>query len=630
MLQVVNVEKSYGERTLFRELSFALTPRERLALVGRNGSGKSTLLRMILGEEAPDTGSITFPKDYRVGHLSQHLHFTMPTVRSEVCRGLPPERSDEEYKADIILSGLGFSEHELDRPPGEFSGGFQIRIELARVLLSEPQLLLLDEPTNYLDIVSARWLERFLRQWPGEIIMISHDRSFLDSVSTHTMIIHRGKARRVSGGTQKLYDLIREEEVVYEQTRLNQEKKRKEAEQFIAKFKAKAGTASLAQSRMKMLAKMEIGEELADIPELDFNFTALPFPGKTLLEAERLSFAFPPKDETGTPFQILEDFSLVVKPGDRIGVIGKNGRGKSTLLRVLVGELTPQHGALRSSPHTRTGYFGQTNIQRLTGRLTVEEEIGSSNHQLSRTRIRSIAGTMMFTGDDALKRIEVLSGGERSRVLLGKLIAQPSNLLLLDEPTNHLDLESINALVESLEIYDGAVLLVTHDEFMLRALATRLVIFSERGVEVLEGTYEDFLARGGWGDAEDDPAPSVTKTATTKSPAKKQLADGANGSNDDRKRRAKEREQRRSILGPVEQEIKAVEQRITRFEDKIKQGEGVMAAESAKGGSPDVFKLAELSREVQDARRSIDTLFEQLEALELKKRAYERELGESE
>jgi ATP-binding cassette subfamily F protein 3 len=623
VLQVINVEKSYGDRTLFKGVSFSLTPGERLALVGRNGTGKSTLFKLILEEDHPDEGEVILPKGYRVGHLSQHLEFNQPTILREACLGLPPDRMDEEYKAEIILSGLGFSIEDFERPASSFSGGFQIRLELARVLLSEPNLLLLDEPTNYLDIVSARWLERFLCDWEGELIMISHDRAFLDAVSTHTMIIHRGKARRVQGRTQKLYDLLAEEETIHEQTRLNQEKKRKEVEQFVNKFKAKAGTASLAQSRMKMLEKMEVPEELIEVPVLDFNFTGIPFFGKSLIELENGSFSFPPTPSKSTPTEIIKDFTVVVRPGDRIGVIGKNGKGKSTLLRLLASELKLTSGEIRSSPHTKIGYFGQTNIQRLSKNLTVEEEIASTNHNMHRTRVRSICGTMMFTGDDGEKKISVLSGGEKSRVLLGKLIAQPSNLLLLDEPTNHLDLESIAALVDSLAQYEGAVMLVTHDEFMLRKLATRLIVFSDEGVNILEGNYDYFLSRGGWGDGDDTPSSSSSSKPAAPAPAP------AKSSNLDRKDRAKQRQDRSKVIGPLEKEIASVEKQIVTLEESIKRNETLMAeaASASQGAKTDVFKMAELSRETAAAKKRIDELFETLEDLSSKLTSSESEFS---
>lgn len=608
MLQVNNVEKSYGDRTLFKGLSFALTPGERLALVGRNGTGKSTLFRMILGEEHPDSGDIIIPKGYRVGHLSQHLSFAKSNILEEACLGLPPERAAEEYKAQIILSGLGFSVEDFSSPAAAFSGGFQIRVELARCLVSEPNLLLLDEPTNYLDIVSARWLERFLRDWETELIMISHDRAFLDAVSTHTMVIHRGKARRVQGKTEKLYGLLAEEEAIQEQTRLNQEKKRRDVELFVSRFKAKAGTASLAQSRMKMLEKMEAIEELQDLPQLDFVFTSLPFFGKSVIEIDNASFAFPPTATKSAPTEILQDFSFTCRPGDRVAVIGKNGKGKSTLLRIIAGELAPNSGEIRRSAHTRLGYFGQTNIQRLSNSLTVEQEVASANSSLNRTRVRSICGTMMFSGDDALKKVSVLSGGERSRVLLGKLIAQPTNLLLLDEPTNHLDLESVAALIDSLERYEGAVMLVTHDEYMLRRLANRLIIFGDSGVQVLEGDYDYFLSRGGWGD-DDDGMTSAAKASSKakKGPSPARLSES-------------ELKERKRIAKQIEKEVQKLEEQIVKLENRIKSNEALMAEHSsqAQEAKVDVFKLAELSRDIKESQQRIEALFEELSELTIK------------
>ena len=612
MLQVVNVEKSFGERLLFRGVSFTLTPGERLALVGRNGSGKSTLFRMIMGTESPDEGSIVIPRGYRIGHLSQHLAFSAPTIVDEACKGLPEERRDEEYRAHVVLEGLGFTTEDFSKPASDFSGGFQIRVELARVLLSEPNLLLLDEPTNFLDIVSARWLEQFLRDWPHEVIIISHDRSFLDAVATHAMILHRGNARRISGSATALYTLLAQDESIYEQTRLNQEKKRREMEQFVTRFRAKAGTASLAQSRVKMLEKMEVYEELREEPVLDFSFTSAPFHGRALLEAEAISFSYPQRTPRDLPLPILNDFSLVIQPTDRIGVIGKNGRGKSTLLRLLTSELAVTAGLIRTSPHAKIGYFGQTNIDRLSDRLTVEEEIGQANPSLHRTRVRGICGTMMFSGDDALKRIRVLSGGERSRVLLGRLLALPTNLLLLDEPTNHLDIESVSALVESLEGYSGAVVLVTHDEYMLRKLARRIVLFAEDGVHLIEGGYEHFLSVRGWGDQGEI-------TSTSAAPKEREEAK-KNRSADDRKERALERQRRAERLRPIEREIASVEQKIVELESAVASAEKSLATD---GGPKDRLEFAKLAKISSEGRSDIEHLFEKLEELEKKKKQLE-------
>lgn len=494
MIQVSGLHKTFGDRVLFENGSFVINSRERVGLIGRNGSGKSTLLKMILDEEHPDSGSITCPRGYRIGRLSQHLTFTEPTILEEACLGLPPDERDEVYRGEIILAGLGFSEEDLTKNPNQFSGGFQIRINLARLLLSEPNLLLLDEPTNYLDIVSSRWLAETLRDWKKELLIITHDRSFMDSVTTHTMMIYRGGFKKIAGSTDKLYEAIAVEEEVYEKTRLAEDKKRKEMEKFITRFRAQASKAALVQSRVKALDKMGTREELSEEDTLEFGFSYKTFYGKSALDAKELSFGYAPSQP------LFRNLTLSVNKGDRIGIIGKNGRGKSTLLRTLAGELTAQSGSVILSPNTVMGYFGQTNIDRLTGASTVEDEVWRVNPSMSRTVVRAICGTMMFEGDDALKKINVLSGGERSRVLLGKIVATPTNLLLLDEPTNHLDLDSVEALKEALRTYEGALILVTHEEMLLRELCTRLVVFQGETPYILEGGYDYFLEKTGWED----------------------------------------------------------------------------------------------------------------------------------
>ena len=294
MLKVSGLEKSYSGQEIFDNVSFVINPGERIGLVGRNGHGKTTLFRMILGEEQPDAGTISVPNHYTIGHLSQHIHFTEDTVLKEGCLSLPVSEDgiDESYKVEAILMGLGFSVDDFNRHPNEFSGGYQVRLNLAKVLVSEPNLLLLDEPTNYLDIVSVRWLTRFLRNWKDELIIITHDREFMDSVTTHTMGIHRCKMRKIAGPTQKLYQQIFQEEELHEKTRTNEEKKYKEVEQFINRFRAKASKAKAVQSRIKALEKKGKLEELAEIRTLDFEFKSAPFPGKWLMNVENLSFSY--------------------------------------------------------------------------------------------------------------------------------------------------------------------------------------------------------------------------------------------------------------------------------------------------------------------------------------------------
>jgi ATP-binding cassette, subfamily F, member 3 len=492
MLQINDLSLGFGGQELLDEVSFNIHSGERIGLVGRNGSGKTTLFRLITGEVKPDEGRISLPKNYTIGYLKQHLNFSEPTVLEEACLGLPAEEKDQIWKAEKILSGLGFSEAEQQKSPAEFSGGFQVRLNLAKVLLAEPHLLLLDEPTNYLDIVSIRWFTRFLQRWPNEMMLITHDRDFMNSVTTHTMAIHRRKIKKIEGDTIKLFEQIAVEEEVYEKTRQKEEKKREETIEFINRFRALAARASLVQSRVKALEKMGRKEELVKVMDLAFRFNALEFPARQLMRVKEISFGYTPER------QLIKHFSLEIGRRDRICVVGKNGKGKSTLLRLLAGELPPQHGEITSHADCRIGYFGQTNIARLNPSLTIEQELAKLRPDMKYSDIRRTCGAMLFGGDLALKPISILSGGEKSRVSLGKILLSPTNLLLLDEPTNHLDVESCDSLIAAIDDFPGAVIIVTHSEMFLHHLAKRLIVFGEKGVSLFDGTYQDFLDKVGW------------------------------------------------------------------------------------------------------------------------------------
>lgn len=573
VLQVSNLAKVYGPRVLFEGASFSLTPGERVGLVGRNGSGKSTLFKLILGQEHQDRGNVTFPRGYRIGHLEQHISFSQSTLLAEACLGLPAEERDMAYKAEIILDGLGFAQDDLTKPPASFSGGFQIRINLAKLLLSQPNLLLLDEPTNYLDIVSVRWLSRFLRAWKGEIIIISHDRLFMDGVTTHSMLIHRKQIRKMPGDTAKLYTQILQDEEIYEKTRLNDEKKRQQLEIFINRFRAKASKATLVQSKIKALERMGRREELQDEETLEFRFCEAAFPGKRVAEISRLSFNY-----LGAP-GLIDGLSFTIDKNDRIAVIGKNGKGKSTLLRLLAGELSPSAGNVSLNQNTRLGFFGQSNIERLCAELTVEQEISQANPQLLRTAVRNICGTMMFSGDDALKQISVLSGGERSRVMLGKVAASPTNLLLLDEPTNHLDMDSIEAVIESLKSYDGAVVIVTHSELILRELATKLIIFQGARPKMFLHEYDYFLRKEGWGE----------EAQMSKSEASATVGENAASGRG------------KKTIDPLERKIRAIEDQIYKLEDVRQKTENLLAKAYENNEADKISPLGERLKEIQAA-----------------------------
>jgi ATP-binding cassette subfamily F protein 3 len=597
MVRAENLSKSYGGRVLFDRVDFTLNSRERLGLVGRNGHGKTTLFRIIAGEEPPDEGALMLPKQYRVGYVRQILEFTHPSILQEAMASLPPQESGHHWKAEKVLAGLGFSKADMDRPPAEFSGGYQVRLNLAKALVSEPDLLLLDEPTNFLDITSIRWIERFLVAWPRELMVITHDRSFMDKVVTHVMGIHRQKVRKIAGTTDAYYGQIAQDEEVYEKTRMNDERRRKEVELFITRFRAKARLAGLVQSRVKTLQKMEKRDKLEQLKDLEFSFREKTLPGKAALQAHGVGYAYPPDPP------LFEDLSITITAGERIGIVGPNGKGKTTLLKILAGALPPQTGEVLYHPAIQKGFFEQTNVNHLIPNRTVEEEILYSDAGVDRQLARNICGAMLFSGDDALKTVAVLSGGEKSRVLLGKIIATPVNLLLLDEPTNHLDLESCDALLEALDAFEGTLILVTHNEMFLHALAERLIVFREDRVEVFDGRYQEFLDKGGW---QDERPPSAADEKGSAAEAENIKA----ARKDLRRRRSEINTRRMRTLKPLEDEMKRIERDIDRRDAEMRTLTEAMQHASEKG---DGAKIAAVSQAMHACQKEIDRLFDALD-----------------
>jgi ATP-binding cassette subfamily F protein 3 len=604
MIRIANLSKSFGPQVVFEDVSVAINRGERLGLVGRNGHGKTTLLRMMLGQEHPDAGEILTPKNYRIGYLTQELAFTRDTLLDEGCLGLPAERADDRWRVEKILAGLGFAHADMDRHPREFSGGFQVRLNLAKVLVSDADLLLLDEPTNYLDVVSIRWLAGFLRAWKGELCLITHDRAFMDGVITHVAAIHRRKIRKMEGTTAKLYEIIDQEEDIHEKTRLNEEKKRKEAEDYINRFRAKARLASNVQSRIKALAKLEPLDKLAHIKDLRFSFHHAPSPARTLMSVSRLNFGY------SADRRLIRDFSLAVGRRDRICVIGHNGQGKTTLLRLLVGDLSPQSGQIHLHNKTAIGYFAQTNIADLNPDWTVERELMAAG--CDKQRARSIAGAMMFEGEAAEKTCRVLSGGEKARVLLGRVLAGPANLLLLDEPTNHLDMQSCDAFLDAVDRFEGAVMMVTHNEMFLHHLANRFVVFQQDRVQFFEGSYQEFLDKVGWV-AEEAEAPS----GAGRSPERTQVEPAAEklSKKELRRRRAELVTRASKEVGPLKKRMEELEAKIIEAEERLGQlNEEVIAASPVSDGK----KIGALLKDIAAIQARIDTWFEELERVSAK------------
>ncbi len=615
MISIENLTKTFGPQTLFDEISFKINPRERVGMVGRNGHGKTTLFRIIVGEESYDDGIVNMPKSYRIGYVTQHLDFTENTILKEGMKGLPADRRENHWDVEKILAGLGFSQADFERPPSDFSGGFQVRLNLAKVLVSEPDLLLLDEPTNYLDITAIRWIERFLWAWPRELLLITHDRGFMDKVVTHTLAIHRRKMKKIEGDTGKLYGQIAQEEEIYEKTRQNDERKRKEVETFINRFRAKARLANMVQSRIKTLSKMEKKEKLEGMKTLDFSFRQKPFKGKQMFQAEGLSFGY-----EGGP-RLIEDFSITAGAGERICVVGRNGKGKTTLLKLLAGDLPPQSGEISYNPNVEKGFYEQTNIKSLVDGRTVEEELILSAPDVDRQQARNICGAMMFEGEGALKKIGVLSGGEKSRVMLGKLLVTPLNLLLLDEPTNHLDMDANDALLAAIDNFAGTVVMVTHNEMFLHAVADRLVVFQRDGIQLFEGGYSEFLEKVGW---EEEAEERHGKSAEPE-------ADGAEtklSKKEARRRRSEIVTERAKLTRPIEKKIEKAEDEIERLEKELERLNTKMQAASEEGEGT---KIVALSQSIHNCQTEIDRLFEDLEKftdqLNLEQAAFEDRLA---
>lgn len=593
MIQISNLKKSYGDRVLFEDVSFSVGAGEIVGLVGRNGCGKSTLFKILKGEEDSDKGSVSYGKSYKLGWLDQHIKFTQPTVLEECALALPEEQKLETYRAEALLFGLGFTAEDMSRSPSEFSGGFQLRINLVKSLLKQPDLLLLDEPTNYLDILSLNWLRSFLKSFRGESIIITHDRHFMDSVVTHVMGIHRQELRKIKGTTAKYYEQLALDEEIYEKTRVNTEKKVKEMQAFVDRFRAKNTKAKQAQSKLKQIAKLSPMAKLSHEAQLGFKFNYKESPAKVLLTINDLSFGFDPGKN------LFEGISLRLSPGDRVGIIGKNGYGKTTLLNVISGQLQGE-GEISQHPDTVLAYYQQTNKKKLTPTATVHEEIGSANVNLSISQVRAICGAMMFSGDNADKKISVLSGGEQGRVLLGKVIASASNVLLLDEPTNHLDMESIQVMTEEVDAFAGGVMFVSHDEDLLHSLANKLIVFKDGKAQLFLGSYQEFLEKQGWGEAE------VKKEKKSSGDRK-----------ENKRRRAELVQERAKKLKPIKTEIDSLENLIMTKESELEEkNQNVNQLNFDSLESQELFKvIGKLQIDIATSYERLDQLIEQQEQI---------------
>lgn len=532
MVSVKNVSVSFGSFDLLKDISFLINDQDRIALAGRNGAGKSTLIKVIAGIQQPTSGSVDMSKDFRIGYLPQQMRFDDSTTvldetltafselisldkeiercRSEISAGVDHDSPEYLRLCDMLafneerfgilggrgyiaeteqaLKGLGFEREDFNRPARELSGGWRMRIELAKILLRKPELLLLDEPINHLDIESIQWLEEFLLTYPGAVMLVSHDRAFLDNVTTRTIEISLGRIYDYRASWSQYVTLRKERRVQQIASYRNQQKMIADTERFIERFRYKATKAVQVQSKIKYLAKlerMEVDEE--DTSVINIRFPRAPRSGSTVIKADNVSKSF-------GSHAVLNKVSLSIARGEKIAFVGRNGEGKTTFSRILTGELD-HTGLLKKGHNVITGYYAQNQDELLDGSKSVLETIDDVAKGDMRGRIRDLLGAFLFRGEEVDKKVRVLSGGERSRLAMARLLLEPYNLLILDEPTNHLDIRSKEILKHALKEYDGTLIVVSHDRDFLDGLVTKVYEFRNRSIKEHLGGIYDFLRR---------------------------------------------------------------------------------------------------------------------------------------
>ena len=565
MISINNLTFEIGARALYDEANWHIKPGEKSGLIGANGTGKTTLLKLIVGEMKPTSGTISMAKDLKIGYLNQDLlsyqsdksilHVSMEAFARQnelheqieaLLKKMETDYSDDilhklsdkqaefealdgyniEYRAAGILAGLGFNEEQQQRKLSQFSGGWRMRVMLARILLQAPDILLLDEPTNHLDLPSIQWLENYLQAFEGAVIIVSHDRYFLDRVINKTVESRKGKLNVYAGN----YSFYQEEKALREEIQgnqfKNQQAKIKQEEKLIERFRAKASKAKMVQSRIKALDRMDKVDAVDDDnPTVNFRFGFSKPSGRHVKTLKNISKSYP-----NVP--ILKHADGLIEKGDKIALIGANGRGKSTLLRIIAGVDDEYEGTCESGHNVTQTFFAQHQLEALHLENEVLQELQAFAPKHTETELRTILGSFLFTGDDAFKKIKVLSGGEKSRVALAKALTADANFLLLDEPTNHLDIQSINILIQALKQYEGTFVVVSHDRYLLDNVANKIWYIEDQQIKQYPGTYKEYEEwQSGRRESEKstnkenkvkkekkETKPEVKKTQTTNSP----------------------------------------------------------------------------------------------------------------
>ncbi|WCT72524.1 ABC-F family ATP-binding cassette domain-containing protein [Sphingomonas naphthae] len=514
MLNLNGITVRLGGRTILDNATAALPPRSRVGLIGRNGAGKSTLMKVMIGQLDPDDGSLDMPRNTRIGYIAQEAPSGTSTpietvlaadteraalfLESETCED--PDRVGDiherlmaidaygaEARAARILVGLGFDEEMQQRPLDSYSGGWKMRVALAALLFSEPDLLLLDEPSNHLDLEATLWLENFLKSYPAMMVVISHERDLLNNVVDNILHLERGKVTLYAGGYDAFERQRAERAAQLAAAKASQDAQRAKLQDYIARNSARASTAKQAQSRAKMLAKMQPIASLVDDPTLSFDF-----PSPSELRPPLITLDMAAVGYSETP--ILQRLNLRIDPDDRVALLGRNGNGKTTLARLLAAQLTPMEGEMASSGKMKVGYFTQYQVEELDGADTPLQHMTRHMKGLTPAAVRAQLGRFGFSGDKAMTEVRKLSGGERARLALALITRDAPHLLILDEPTNHLDVDAREALVQALNAYDGAVVVVSHDRHMIEMSADRLVLVDGGTAREFDGTLEEYTA----------------------------------------------------------------------------------------------------------------------------------------
>ncbi|GET33493.1 ABC transporter ATP-binding protein [Prolixibacter bellariivorans] len=633
MISVEDLHLEFGGFELFKQISFIVNPRDRIGLVGRNGAGKSTLLKIFSGQLQPSSGRVVSPRDVRVGYLPQHMitadgrtvmeeavaafdEIVALEKRIEYLNHQLATREDYEseayhkiidevteandrfqllgggnFHADIeqTLVGLGFKRSDFNRQTTEFSGGWRMRIELAKILLAKPDVFLLDEPTNHLDIESIQWLENFLKDYAGAVVLVSHDRAFLDNVTNRTVEISLGQVYDYKVSYSKYVELRKERREQQMAAYRNQQKMIQDTEEFIERFRYKATKAVQVQSRIKQLEKVdriEIDEE--DVRSLNIKFPPSPRSGNVVFEAKQMSKSYGDN-------LVLNDIDLTIERGNRVAFVGKNGEGKTTLARIIMQELEFD-GYAKLGHNVKIGYFAQNQASLLDESATAFDTIDRIAVGDVRTKIRDILGAFMFSGEDVDKKVKVLSGGERSRLAMIRLLLEPVNFLVLDEPTNHLDMHSKDILKQALQDYDGTLLLVSHDREFLDGLVDVVYEFRDKKAKQHLGGIYEFLRR--------KKMDSLKELERKNNQPVEQVVEKEEKQNDGPELNYEERKEVNRTISRLEKHLNETEAKITSLETEIEEMDGRLA-------NPDSEDMEQLLEKYSLKKKELDKKMEE-------------------